>query len=113
MASPCPANPGGRPSAVFTPEFRYYNKSPNKPNSEVDFRSDLREDMYLAMTSWRTDMSGFTIKASIHPLINWIWIGGIVLAAGALICLLPGPAGPPKRRGPPVPVDELPPVEIA
>jgi cytochrome c biogenesis factor len=29
------------------------------------------------------------IQAIVNPLVNWIWIGGIVLVLGTVVCLLP------------------------
>ncbi len=57
--------------------------------------SSLDEDLYLLYLG---EQSGFgTIKVYINPLIQFLWIGGIVLVIGTLVAMWPVPAA---RRQP-------------
>jgi cytochrome c-type biogenesis protein CcmF len=52
--------------------------------------SSVGEDLYLLFLG---EQSGFgTIKAYINPLIQFLWIGGIILVIGTLVAMWPTPA---------------------
>jgi cytochrome c-type biogenesis protein CcmF len=55
----------------------------------VDIRSTLKEDLYAILAGFDLEESTVTIKLLINPLIAWIWIGGVVLAVGTLLVMLP------------------------
>jgi cytochrome c-type biogenesis protein CcmF len=44
-------------------------------------------DRYVAHP-WATDF-----RFEVNPLVNWLWIGGLIVIAGGLIALMPPPAG--------------------
>ena len=58
--------------------------------TEVDIRSDLREDLYLvyAGSPDGTERARFTVM--VNPLVSWFWIGCGVLIIGGLITMWPG-----------------------
>ncbi len=70
------------------PTRRFYNKSEDA-YSEVALRSSLREDLYITLAGWEADGSATAIQSIVNPLVNWIWIGGIVMVTGAALCMLP------------------------
>jgi len=76
---------------ILRPQRRQYNKS-SKANSEVAVRTGLVEDIYVILAGWQGDT--VHIKILINPLLSWIWIGGISMSLGALICLV----APGRRR---------------
>ena len=79
------------PSGVtrtLRPQRRLYEK-PEKVSSEVAIRSSLREDLYATFAGWDDERQQLAIQVIINPLVNWIWIGGIVLGLGGVVCLLP------------------------
>jgi len=51
--------------------------------------SNLAGDLYIAMASATRTDSVATVKIYHNPLINWLWIGGIVLMVGAVVAMLP------------------------
>ena len=54
-------------------------------------RSTLAEDLYILFLG---EEGGFgTFKVFINPLVNWMWIGAIVLIVGTLLAMWPGRAG--------------------
>ncbi len=76
------------PIAALRPQRRLYDNWNDEPNNEIALRSTWREDVYVTLAGW--DRQGVAaIQVRINPLAAWIWIGGTVLAAGALLAALP------------------------
>ncbi|MBI2080365.1 MAG: heme lyase CcmF/NrfE family subunit [candidate division NC10 bacterium] len=80
---------GGLRTAVLRPAQRFY-EGYDSPFATVDARYGLREDLYLILAAFARDGSQATVKALVNPLISWIWLGGMVILAGALTALWPG-----------------------
>jgi cytochrome c-type biogenesis protein CcmF len=57
--------------------------------SEVGIRQRPNEDLYLNFGGMSDDNQRAVIQAYVFPLVSWIWIGGLVLIGGTLICLVP------------------------
>ena len=70
------------------PSKRFYS-SEQQPIGSVDVRSTPREDLYLILSSFERDGNTATLKVLIRPLVMWIWIGGAVMALGALVAIWP------------------------
>jgi cytochrome c-type biogenesis protein CcmF len=70
------------------PERRVYLVS-SQPATMVGIRSTLREDLYVIFTGLNEQTGRPIIKAQVHPLINWIWIGAFVFIGGTLLALVP------------------------
>ena len=49
----------------------------------------LNEDLYLNFGGMSDDNQRAVIQAYVFPLVSWIWIGGLVLIGGTLVCLVP------------------------
>ena len=64
---------------------RYDNQ---KETSEVDIRRTLGGDFYVALTAVEKGGRLINLRVLVKPLINWLWLGGIVMAAGAIMVLL-------------------------
>jgi len=79
--------PDGKVSTLH-PQRRFYDKAEDA-NSEVAIESTLKSDVYLMLAGWENGGTVAAIQVIINPLVSWIWIGGIVLTIGALICLTP------------------------
>ena len=62
-------------------------------------RSTWRDDIALSVLSFPED-SGDTVvlRATVQPLIIWLWIGGLVMAVGTVLAVVPG-----RRRDPIMP----------
>ena len=73
---------------TLEPEKRFY-KASRQGTSEVGVRSRLNEDLYLNFGGMSDDGSKAVIQAYIFPLVSWIWVGGLVLIGGTLVCLVP------------------------
>lgn len=73
---------------VLVPESRFY---PSKQTSTTEVAisgEDFLVDLYVSM---QPDMGRPYVKVFtvVFPLVNFLWIGGLLLLLGALICLTP------------------------
>jgi cytochrome c-type biogenesis protein CcmF len=78
----------GTPLGTLEPEKRFY-KASKQGTSEVGVRPRLNEDLYLNFGGMSDDNQRAVIQAYVLPLVTWIWIGGLVLIGGTLVCLVP------------------------
>ncbi len=79
----------GQAVGTLIPEKQFY-KSSRQPVGRVAIRRRLNEDLYLNFAGMSdTDPSKAVINAYVFPLVGWIWIGGLVLVGGTLVCLVP------------------------
>jgi cytochrome c-type biogenesis protein CcmF len=78
----------GEDLGLLKPERRFY-KSSRESTSEIGLRTRLNEDLYLNFAGMSDDNQRAVIQAFVNPLVTWQWIGGLVLIAGTLICLVP------------------------
>jgi cytochrome c-type biogenesis protein CcmF len=78
----------GRPVTTLYPEKRVYRAS-EQPSSEVAMRSTLREDIYTVFAGVSQETGKAVIQAYLNPLVSWIWIGGILMGLGTIVCVLP------------------------
>ncbi|MEN8374450.1 MAG: heme lyase CcmF/NrfE family subunit [Gemmatimonadota bacterium] len=85
----------GEPREVLRPRLNFYRTS-DQPVTTPAVRERPHRDLYLVLMAFERDGSSVTIQALVQPLVVWIWIGGVVVALGALISLLTG-----RRRGKP------------
>jgi cytochrome c-type biogenesis protein CcmF len=60
-----------------------------QPTTEVALFSNLREDLYVVLGEHQAETNAATFHVYLNPLVNWVWIGGLVLTIGTLITLLP------------------------
>jgi len=67
---------------------KYFHQNYEQAVTEVAIRSTLLEDLYVILVSW--DEDGTTaFKVLVNPLVNWIWIGGVVFILGGLLAFWP------------------------
>jgi cytochrome c-type biogenesis protein CcmF len=92
---------GGRELGVLDPRTNFY-RARAEPVPTPAVRSRLT-DLYLNLMAFERDGSSATISAVTEPLVASIWIGGAIVALGALIALAPERRGPAPRRAPPPP----------
>ena len=59
-------------------------------------RSTWRDDIALSVLSFPEESDdAVVLRATVQPLIVWLWIGGIVMALGTALAVVPG-----RRRDP-------------
>jgi cytochrome c-type biogenesis protein CcmF len=78
----------GEQLGVLEPERRFY-KASKQGTSEVGIRQRPNEDLYLNFGGMSDDNQRAVIQAYVFPLVSWIWVGGLVLIGGTLVCLVP------------------------
>ncbi|HSM36647.1 MAG TPA: heme lyase CcmF/NrfE family subunit [Longimicrobiales bacterium] len=84
----------GEVADVLQPSLNFYRTS-DQPITTPAVRERPHEDLYLVLMAFDRDGANVTIQALVEPLVVWIWIGGGIVGAGALVSLL---AGPRSRR---------------
>ncbi len=78
----------GQQIDTLDPEKRFF-KASRQGTSEVGLRQRPNEDLYINFGGMSDDNQRAVIQAYVFPLVSWIWIGGLVLIAGTLTCLVP------------------------
>ena len=86
------ATASGRSLGVISPQRNIYAKTPDQPTSEVGLRMRPSEDIYVVLSGWADNGQSATFKIYINPLTVWMWVGGVVLILGTLLCTWPHPA---------------------
>ncbi len=83
---------------------RHYYKVPEQPTTEVVLRSTLQEDLYVVLAQPNEDKSA-VFKIYINPLVNLVWLSGLVVTLGTFVTLLPDPepGSPGKSKARPKP----------
>ncbi len=73
---------GDKVVGMITPQLRLYTKFGNQHFYEAATIFGLGDEIYASFLGIDKD-SRVTLRVSIHPLVNWMWIGGV------LMCLFP------------------------
>jgi len=79
--------PTGRAPFTLRPALELYANQ-EQTHTEVALRSTPVEDLYIVIAS-TTDDDHVTLQVTVTPLLIWLWIGGGVMALGALLALWP------------------------
>jgi cytochrome c-type biogenesis protein CcmF len=67
----------------------FFRKHEEEPTTEVAIRRSFSEDLYLVMPAFNLEEQSASMQIVVNPLVNWVWVGFGILAAGTLIALLP------------------------
>jgi cytochrome c-type biogenesis protein CcmF len=65
-----------------------YRKGGEATN-EVAIKVRPQEDVYIVLTGYDLEKQLANFRVFINPLISWVWIGFLILAAGTFVCLFP------------------------
>jgi cytochrome c-type biogenesis protein CcmF len=82
----------GKDGAVIgtiQPRMNYYKVS-DQPVPTPDVRSGLRGDLYVNLMAFDPNGANATVKVIVEPLVPWIWFGGFVIVAGAIVGMFHG-----------------------
>ncbi|TKI03863.1 heme lyase CcmF/NrfE family subunit [Martelella alba] len=74
-----------RPQARLRAEKRFY-ATRRVVASEAAINGGLSRDLYAVLGEKMSD-GAWTIKLYYKPFVRWIWLGGLLMAAGGLCCL--------------------------
>ena len=84
---------------VYEPALTLY-PSFGAPIPTPSVRTGVTHDVYLQLIALpEADGGPITLRVIVRPLIVWLWIGGLVMAAGTFLAAFPG-----RRRVPTMPV---------
>jgi cytochrome c-type biogenesis protein CcmF len=75
----------GEPVAVVHPQRRFFPLQ-QQTTSETAIRSGLIADLYVALGEGNPQ-TGWTIRAYYKPMVSWIWLGALIMAAGGVVSL--------------------------
>jgi cytochrome c-type biogenesis protein CcmF len=79
----------GKYIGQLNPRRDYYYES-QQPMTIPGVRSSLEDDFYVLLVDWQPISSqGATFKIFHNPLVNWVWIGGLVFLLGTLVAAWP------------------------
>ncbi|CAN5774844.1 heme lyase CcmF/NrfE family subunit [soil metagenome] len=79
---------GGKKLTQLAPEKRFYIASQTS-STMVALRSTLANDLYVIYEGKNPDTDKPIIKVFLNPLMNWIWIGVLIVVAGTFLALVP------------------------
>lgn len=79
----------GQDLGVLTPAKFIYHRSPSSPTTEVAMRRSLRDDLYAVVGTVDPGSKRATFRFHVNPLVSFIWLGLLILIAGATLSLWP------------------------
>ncbi len=72
--------------------------SSGQPMTIPGVRSAIEDDFYVLLVDWEEiAANGATFKIYLNPLVNWIWVGGLVFILGTLVAAWPDASEERKR----------------
>jgi cytochrome c-type biogenesis protein CcmF len=83
----------GEEAGIMQPRMNYYPNS-QQPIGTPSVRSSLKEDLYLTLMAFdQQDGAHATVRAIVNPGVPWLWIGGMIVAVGAILAVMPQRGG--------------------
>ncbi len=80
---------GDQPIGQLRPRRDFF-VTQQQPSTIAAVYSTMAEDVYVLLVGWEEiGLNNSTFKIYINPLINWAWIGGVVMIIGTLIAAWP------------------------
>jgi cytochrome c-type biogenesis protein CcmF len=78
----------GHALGTLHPERRLF-KASQQPISHVAIRPSLSEDLYVVLAGQDQDTGKAVVEVFVNPLVDWVWIGGLVVFLGTLLAMVP------------------------
>jgi cytochrome c-type biogenesis protein CcmF len=88
----------GQYVVTLNPELHYYDAH-GQTVAVPALRSTAREDLYLILAGWDATADNVTFKVHVNRLVNWLWLGGLVLLAGGALAAWPAASMAARTRG--------------
>ncbi len=79
---------GERELGRLVPRLNFYTTQ-REPVTTPAVRSRPLEDLYINLMAFDRDGAHVTLSVIVEPLVFWIWTGGLVVALGAVIAIIP------------------------
>jgi len=70
---------GDKPVGTLLPQKRIYAKFEKQQFAEVSVIPGLGDELYATLLG-PTEDGGASVMVNVNPLVNWIWIGGTLMA---------------------------------
>ncbi|NPV56278.1 MAG: heme lyase CcmF/NrfE family subunit [Anaerolineae bacterium] len=87
----------GRPIGELYPRRDFFYDS-QQPMTIPGVRSTMEDDLYVLLVDWEAISSeSATFKIYHNPLVNWLWLGGLVFIIGTLVAALPDKEHQPQK----------------
>ena len=77
----------GKDLGIVAPQRRIYAKYPQNAYSEAATRFSLGDEFYATFLGV-DENNAAALRVSVHPLVNWIWIGGTLMCLAPLLSVL-------------------------
>ena len=71
------------------PAMWYYTNKNSDRTTEVAIRRSPAEDLYITLGNYDLSQGVANLELKLNPLVDWIWLGFMMLAWGTGVCLLP------------------------
>jgi cytochrome c-type biogenesis protein CcmF len=69
---------------------RYDLYPDGQPMTIPAIRSTLADDLYVVLVNWENvSVEQTPFKIYVNPLVNWLWIGSVMLVLGFLVAAWP------------------------
>jgi cytochrome c-type biogenesis protein CcmF len=78
----------GPQSGAIATALRDYPSS-TTPIATPSVRSSLGEDLYVTLLAYDPTDQAATLHVFVNPMVGWIWLGGAIVAAGAIFAIWP------------------------
>jgi hypothetical protein len=89
----------GKSLGRLRPGREFYEQRPNEPVSQVAIRRGVGEDLYITLGSYDDAQRAVALKLVVNPLVDWMWLGFLVMAFGSLLILAPRRQQESEARG--------------
>jgi cytochrome c-type biogenesis protein CcmF len=76
----------GKQIVELHPQKRTYPKQ-QQPMTEADIYPGFTKDIYVSLGEKINDQGDWAVRIYIKPFIRWMWFGGLMMMAGAVIAL--------------------------
>ncbi len=86
-----------QPYAQMEPRLNFYGGR-SEPITTPAVRSRPDNDLYINLLAFERDGSSATVHVIVEPLVYWMWLGGLIVAFGGLVGIVPLPRRRPERR---------------
>lgn len=82
---------------------RDYYYAQQQPMTIPGTRSTMEDDLYVLLVDWQPiSTDGATFKVYHNPLVNWLWLGGLIFILGTMVAAWPDRDLEPARAKAPV-----------
>ncbi len=77
----------GEEVARLHPARWWYFQMPEQPTTEASRYMTVAEDVYAAMQDADLTTGWTRLALFVNPLVNWVWVGFVVMLAGGIVCI--------------------------